>query len=113
MNHSDRLDATINSLSDAINNGMHHHTDNALASIDEWVGALQGLGGSALTGVVNELNQIKGHIQNGDTPAVTQALQHLGEQTSLAARDMHNATGDQLRHLGQLLIMAAGNLKMS
>lgn len=113
MNHSDRLDATINSLSDAINNGMHHHTENAQAGLDEWIQALQGLGGSALTGIVGQLTQLKDHIRSGDKVALSEAMQHLGEQTSQTARDLHNATGDQLRHLGQLLIMASGNIKMS
>jgi hypothetical protein len=63
--------------------------------------------------MADELLRVKDYIRNGDTLELSQALQRLGEETSMSAINLHNDLGDQLRHLGQVLIAAAGNVKAS
>lgn len=110
-NHAARIEETIQGIYHALEHPGKHPAEAGLASIDQWIQALDGLGGSALNGIQNELRTLRGHVQNDDRAAIAASLQHIGQQTSLMARDLHDGTGDQLRHLGQTLVTAAGNLK--
>ncbi|WP_303310639.1 hypothetical protein [Hymenobacter sp. BT730] len=110
-NHAEHLERTVIALTDGINHGLHSHLEPALESIDGWVETLQNNHGSAA--MVAELQSLKGYLQNGDTLELSQSLQRLGQETSKMAAHLHNNLGDQLRHLGQTLIMAAGNMKVS
>ncbi|UYZ63407.1 hypothetical protein [Hymenobacter weizhouensis] len=113
MNHVERIERTITGIYAALEQPSSHPVDAGLGYIDNWIHALDGLGGSAITGLQNELRSLRGHVERDDRPAITGSLQHLGQEVSRIARDMHDATGDHLRHLGQALVTAAGNLKMS
>jgi hypothetical protein len=113
MNHADRLEQTVQGIYKSLENPSQHPVNAGLSAIDNWIQALDGLGGSALNGIQQELSTLRTHVQNDDRAAIAASLQHLGQQTSLVAHDMHDATGDHLRHLGQALIVAAGNLKVS
>ncbi|AIZ64430.1 hypothetical protein PK28_13465 [Hymenobacter sp. DG25B] len=109
--HAEHLESTIIALTDGINHGLHSHLDPALESIDGWINTLQNNNGSAA--MVAELQSLRGYLQNGDTLELSQSLQRLGQETSLMAAHLHNNLGDQLRHLGQTLIAAAGNMRLS
>lgn len=111
MNHNARIETTIETIYNAFSHPQNHPVDAGLAHIDGWIQALDGLGGSALNGIQSELRTLRGHVQNDDRAAIAASLQHIGQQTALIARDLHDATGDHLRHLGQTLVTAAGNLK--
>ncbi|HLK96581.1 MAG TPA: hypothetical protein VK364_02325 [Hymenobacter sp.] len=113
MNHADRLEQTVQGIYKALENPGQHPVAAGLSAIDNWIQALDGLGGSALNGIQGELRTLRTHIQNDDRAAIAASLQHIGQQTSLVAHDLHDSTGDHLRHLGQALIVAAGNLKVS
>ncbi|QJX45666.1 hypothetical protein HMJ29_01425 [Hymenobacter taeanensis] len=113
MDHAARIEETIQGIYHAFEHPGQHPADSGLTAIDNWIQALDGLGGSALAGLQGELRNLRGHVQNDDRPAIANSLQHLGQETSLMARNMHDGVGDHLRHLGQVLITAAGNLKMS
>ena len=112
MNHNARIEETIQNIYDALENHHNQPVENGIGYIDGWISALDGLGGSALTGLQGELRNLRGHVERDDRAAMAASLQHLGQETSLIARNLHDATGDQLRHLGQTLITAAGNLKV-
>ncbi|WBA43815.1 hypothetical protein [Hymenobacter canadensis] len=113
MNHAARIEETIQNIYDTFSHPGKHPVEAGLGAIDSWIQALDGLGGSALLGIQSELRDLRGYVQNDDRPAMAATLQRLGEHTALTARDLHDGTGDQLRHLGQTLITAAGNLKMA
>ncbi|SNR39466.1 MULTISPECIES: hypothetical protein [Hymenobacter] len=113
MNHADRIEATIQGIYRAFEHPGEHPADAGISAIDNWIHALDGLGGSALAGLQNELRALRGYVERDDRPAMAGSLQQLGMETSRMAHDMHDGTGDHLRHLGQVLITAAGNLKMS
>lgn len=113
MNHAARIEDTIQGIYDAFDHPEKHPADAGITSIDNWIQALDGLGGSALAGIQNELRELRSFVQNDDRANIAASLQRLGEHTSLMARNLHDGTGDQLRHLGQTLVTAAGNLKMS
>jgi hypothetical protein len=113
MNHNARIEETIRHIYHAFEHPNEHPADTGLSAIDNWITALDGLGGSALTGIQSALRTLRGHVEHDDRPAIAASLQQLGQETSLVARDLHDETGDHLRHLGQTLITAAGNLKVS
>lgn len=113
MNHAARIEETIEGIYAALERHDNHPVDAGLGHIDSWIQALDGLGGSALTGLQTELRNLRAYVERDDRPAIAGSLQLLGQQTSLIARDMHDGVGDHLRHLGQTLIAAAGNLKVS
>ncbi|TGE15189.1 hypothetical protein [Hymenobacter elongatus] len=121
-NLNDHLYSTNLSLGDLFNNHTFAHDPSGLVPIiDSWAPQLQNSGIAVLDTVAGELNQLKSYIQAGDRVGTSTLLQRLGEQSSKAASNthevagnhLHNGLGDQLRHLGQLLIMASGNLKVS
>ncbi|SET71121.1 hypothetical protein [Hymenobacter actinosclerus] len=116
MNHADRIDQTVRGIYDTFDRPSEHPVEAGLGFIDGWIDALDGLGGSALTGLQNELRNLRACVERHDRPAIAASLQLLGEETSRIAHNMHSftdGTGDQLRHLGQTLVTASGNLKMS
>ncbi|GAB3227291.1 hypothetical protein GCM10027346_10480 [Hymenobacter seoulensis] len=113
MNHADRIEETIEGIYAALEQHSNHPADAGLYHIDSWIEALEGLGGSALGGLQAELRNLRAHVERDDRAAIAHSLQRLGQDTSLVARDMHDGVGDHLRHLGQTLITAAGNLKVS
>ncbi|UOQ52690.1 hypothetical protein [Hymenobacter cellulosivorans] len=119
-NLNDHLYSTNLSLSDLFNNHTFAHDPSGLIPIlDSWGPQLQNSNSAVLQAAAGELGQLKGYLQNGDRAGAAALMQRLGEQASRAASNthdwagphLHNGIGDQLRHLGQLLIMAAGNLK--
>ncbi len=113
MDHNARIDETVRDIYAAFEHPGKHPLDTRLASIDNWIAALDGLGGAGLMGVLSQLRTLRGHMEHDDRLAAAASLQRLGQDTSLMARDLHGGTGDHLRHLGQALIIAAGNLKAS
>jgi hypothetical protein len=119
-NLNDHLYSTNLSLSDLFNNHTFAHDPSGLIPIiDSWAPYLQNSTSSVTTTAGAALGQLKGFIQNGDRASASALMQQLGEQASKAASNVHdwagshghNGIGDQMRHLGQLLVMASGNLK--
>ncbi|TGE22423.1 hypothetical protein E5K00_19475 [Hymenobacter aquaticus] len=119
-NLNDHLYSTNLALGDLFNNHTFAHDPSGLIPIlDSWGPQLQNSHSAVLQAAADELGQLKGYLQNGDRPGAAALMQRLGEQASRAASNthevagahLHNGLGDQLRHLGQLLIMASGNLK--
>jgi|GEM_PF-4318772 len=119
-NLNDHLYTTNLSLGDLFNNHTFAHDPSGLVPIiDSWVPYLQNSSSSVTTTAAAALSQLKEYVQTGDRTNASALLQSLGEQASKSASNAHdwagshghNGIGDQLRHLGQLLIMAAGNLK--
>ncbi|TGE23097.1 hypothetical protein [Hymenobacter metallicola] len=119
-NLNDHLYSTNLALSDLFNNRTFAHDPSGLIPIlDSWGPQLQNSTSPVLHTAATDLGQLKSYLQNGDRAGASTLMQHLGEQASRAASNthdwagphLHNGIGDQLRHLGQLLIMAAGNLK--
>ncbi|WP_022822654.1 hypothetical protein [Hymenobacter norwichensis] len=113
MNHNDHIDQTVRNMYHAFEHPGTHPLDSGLTAIDGWITSLDGIGGSALAGIQSGLRTLRGHIERGDRPAVAASLQQLGQETSVIARDLRGGDGDHLRHLGQALIVASGNLKAS
>ena len=116
MDNVARIEETIQKIYDTFDNPAKHPVEAGLGYIDSWIDALDGLGGSALNSLQAELRNLRAHVERQDRPAIAESLQLLGQQTSRLAHDLHSfadGTGDQLRHLGQTLVTAAGNLKMS
>ncbi len=116
MDHAERIEQTIQGIYDTFDNPRQHPVEAGLGYIDSWIDALDGLGGSAITGLQAELRNLRGHVERDDRVGMAASLQLLGQETSRMAHDLHSfsdGTGDQLRHLGQTLVTAAGNLKMS
>ena len=121
-NLNDHLYSTNLALGDLFNNHTFAHDPSGLIPIiDSWTPQLQNSSSPALHTTAADLGQLKSYIQSGDRAGLSTMLQHLGEQASksagnvheLAGAHLHNGLGDQMRHLGQLLIMASGNLKVS
>ncbi|SDY06006.1 hypothetical protein [Hymenobacter psychrophilus] len=116
MSHATRIDQTVRRIYDTFDNPGTSPVEAGLGDIDSWIDAIDGLGGSALTGLQTELRNLRSYVERDDRPAIAATLQRLGTETSRIAHGMHSLTdntGDQLRHLGQTLVIAAGNLKMS
>lgn len=116
MSHATRIDQTVRRIYDTFDNPGANPVEAGLGDIDSWIDAIDGLGGSALTGLQAELRNLRAFVERDDRPAIAATLQRLGTETSRIAHGMHSLTdntGDQLRHLGQTLVIAAGNLKMS
>ena len=113
MNHNDHNEETIRNIYHTFEHPGAHPVDAGLGAIDHWIAALDGIGGSALMGIQSQLRNLRTHVERDDRPSIAASLQQLGQDTSLAARDLHGETGDHLRHLGQTLVIAAGNLKVS
>ncbi|MBT2557927.1 hypothetical protein J7E24_09030 [Hymenobacter sp. ISL-91] len=116
MNHASRIDKTVRNIYDTFDNPGANPMEAGLGDIDSWIASLDGLGGSALNGLQAELRNLRGYVERDDRPAMAASLQLLGTETARIARDIHSLTdntGDQLRHLGQTLVIAAGNLKTS
>jgi hypothetical protein len=118
-NLNDHLYATNLAISDTINNSRDPQV--AFDYFDTWIPFLQNSNIAALTAMGSDLQQLRDYIRSGDQANVHTLLQRLGEQSSRAASNihtwagdhLHNGIGDQLRHLGQLLVIAAGNAKAS
>lgn len=119
-NLNDHLYSTNLALSDLFNNHTFAHDPSGLVPIiDSWVPYLQNSTSSVTTTAAEALSQLKEYVQTGDRANAITLLQRLGEQASKSAANvheivgnhLHNGLGDQMRHLGQLLIMASGNLK--
>ncbi|SHI54533.1 hypothetical protein SAMN02745146_0987 [Hymenobacter daecheongensis DSM 21074] len=119
-NLNDHLYSTNLALSDLFNNHTFAHDPSGLVPlIDSWVPYLQNSTSSVTTTAAAALSQLKQYVQSGDRANASALLQTLGEQASKSAGNiheavgthLHNGLGDQMRHLGQLLIMASGNLR--
>ena len=118
-NLNDHLYATNLAISDTIHNTRDPQV--AFEHFNSWIPFLKNSNIAALTSMGADLQLLKDYIQSGNKAGAHELLQRLGEQTSRAASSMHswagdhlhNGIGDQLRHLGQLLVMAAGNAKAS
>ncbi|GGE94000.1 hypothetical protein [Hymenobacter cavernae] len=118
-NLNDQLYATNLAISDTINNSRDPQI--ALDHLDTWIPFLQNSNIAALTAIGSDLQQLRDYVRSGDKANTHELLQRLGEQTSRAASNihtwagdhLHNGIGDQLRHLGQLLVIVAGNVKAS
>ncbi|MCC2547148.1 hypothetical protein LJY25_11880 [Hymenobacter sp. BT175] len=119
-NVNDHLYSTNLALGDLFNNHTFAHDPSGLIPIiDSWVPYLQNSPSSVTTTAASALTRLREMIQNGDRVGASALLQTLGEQASRSASNvhewagnhLHNGIGDQMRHLGQLLIMASGNLK--
>ncbi|GAA3917823.1 hypothetical protein [Hymenobacter algoricola] len=119
-NLNDHLYSTNLSLGDLFNNHTFAHDPSGLVPIiDSWIPYLQNSGSSITAAAGTALGQLKEFVQTGDRANASALMQRLGEQASKSASSVHdwagphghNGIGDQMRHLGQLLIMAAGNLK--
>ncbi|RYU79147.1 hypothetical protein [Hymenobacter persicinus] len=117
---NDELYQTNLSLGDLFNNHTFAHDPSGLIPlIDHWAPYLQNSSSSVTTTAAAALNQLREYVQTGDRANTSALLQQLGEQASKSASNVHdwvgnhghNGIGDQLRHLGQLLIMASGNLR--
>jgi hypothetical protein len=113
MDYIAQIHATINAIIDDNNHGLHGNQDRALSALDSWIDTFQQDDSGSLNPMVTELQRVREYIRNGDTLELSQSLQRLGQETSRSALSLHNDLGDQLRHLGQVLISAAGNIKAS
>jgi len=109
------LYATNLDISDSINN--QRDPQKAISHLDDWIPFLQNSNVASLTALGSDLQNLRGYLRSGDHANTHALLQRLGEQVSRIASsihtwtDRHNGVGDQLRHLGQLLVAAAGNVK--
>jgi hypothetical protein len=119
-NLNDQLYTTNLSLSDLFNNHTFAHDPSGLLPlIDQWAPHLQNSTNAGAPTVAAALSDLRQAIQSGDRVTTSTLLQRMGEQASKSASNvhdwagshLHNGLGDQMRHLGQLLIMASGNLK--
>lgn len=104
-NHAGRLEAANNALGNSINHG-HLNAHEIMEALDAWQHTSSG-------GLNTNVENLRSQLQNGDKLAAAHTLQLLGEEASHSAANLHDGLGDQLRHLGQLLVMASGNMKMS
>lgn len=113
MATTNQLQATTRSITDLINQGMLGSTDQTFGHLDHWIQTLQSYNTSATTVIAKELQNLKLYIGSNDTAQISATLQKLGAHTAASARDIHDAVGigDQLRHLGQVLAAASGNVK--
>ncbi|QDA61191.1 hypothetical protein [Hymenobacter jejuensis] len=121
-NLNDHLYATNLGLGSILSNDTFAHDPTTfIATIDGWLPMLQNADNAKLKAAAADLQQLKEYMRNGDKTQTGEMLQRLGEQASREASHihtwagdhLHNGIGDQLRHLGQILIMASGNLKVS
>ncbi|MCR5889062.1 hypothetical protein LRS06_15050 [Hymenobacter sp. J193] len=104
-NHAARLEAANHALGNSINHG-HLSGSEIMEALDAWQHTSSG-------GLNTNVENLRSQLQNGDKLAAAHTLQQLGEEASQSALNLHDGLGDQLRHLGQLLVTAAGNMKMS
>ena len=113
MSFISEVEASIQTLFAAIGNGFQMDPGAGHTQIDNWVQHLRALDQPALRPIVQELEQLRTHINNNDAAAMSVAFQNLGEMTAQSALSVHNFTGngDKAREISQKLIAAAGNLR--
>ena len=113
MNAISEIEASIQTLFNAIGNGFMNSPDAGLGQLDNWLQHLRNADAPALRAIAGELEQLQGYFQQNNLAAAATTMHALGEHTALAAQNIHTfeGTGDKLRHLSQALISAAGNLR--
>lgn len=113
MNAISEIEAAIQTLVDAKGSGFMNAPDAGLGQLDNWMQHLRHADAPALRTIAGELEQLLGYFQQNNLAAAAASFQKLGEQTALAAQNIHTfeGTGDKLRHLSQALISAGGNLR--
>lgn len=113
MSFISEIEASVQTLFTAIGNGFQMDPAAGHAQIDNWIQHLRSLDQASLRPVVQELEALRGHINNNDATGMSVAFQNLGEMTAQSVLSVHNfvGNGDKAREISQKLIAAAGNLR--
>jgi len=113
MSFISEIEASVQALFAAIGNGFQMDPAAGHAQIDNWIQHLRSVDQPSLRPVLQELEALRGHINNNNAAGMAVAFQNLGEMTSQSALSVHNFTGngDKAREISQKLIAAAGNLR--
>lgn len=103
--------AHLNSTIESLSGGLAGAKQGATRSINSWIDALSG--DTNLSGIAGELEKLKTLLSSDslDTAHLQKALHSLGQHTTKAAASAEGATAEKVKHLGQLLTEAAGQLK--
>lgn len=103
--------AHLNSTIESLSGGLAGAKQGATRSINSWIDALSG--DANLAGIAGELEKLQNLLGSDqlDTAHLQKALHSLGLHTTKAAASAEGATAEKIKHLGQLLTDAAGQLK--
>jgi hypothetical protein len=87
----------------------------AVSNIEGWQTRLRAANNPALTGIADDLEQLKGELQKGtvDGQAIGRLLTEVGEKTTSAAAAAQPGAGEKVSRLGTLLTQAGRQLSGS
>ena len=104
-------DANLRSTRDILSGNLHAAAIEAPIVIDSWIDALRTFGVTGGNDMIEELQNLKGYLNDKDTDRISGSLQRLGESTTKAADQADEEYKDQLQRLGQVLLRAADGVK--
>lgn len=114
MSFISEVEASIRVLFDSISSGFLQDPGTGFTQIDNWIQHLRGTNEPALRPIAQELETLRGYIEQNNAAGMAIAFQNLGELTAKSALSVHNfsGNGDKAREISQKLIAAAGNMRM-
>ena len=114
MNYQSEIEAGIQSLFAAINEGFRGDAGVGQNHISTWLNALQNANNPALRPVTEELENLNKAISSGNAAAMAKSFFTLGNLTSASALAIHSfeGLGDKLREISQKLTAAGGNMQI-
>jgi len=114
MNYQTEIEAGIQSLFAAINEGFRGDAGVGQNHLHNWISALQNANNPALHPVSQELEALSQAIGRGDAAGMAKSFFLLGNLTSASALGIHSfeGLGDKLREISQKLTAAGGNMQI-
>jgi len=104
-----QLNASLAILNGDIANGIAP----AISNINEWSQLLKIEGNAAYDMIANDLQQLQGHLNNGDAAPISSTLLTLAEHVNSIDDDANPVFIEQLQQLAQRLSDVARDLQAS
>ncbi|WP_035563551.1 hypothetical protein [Hymenobacter sp. IS2118] len=113
MSFISEIESSVQAIFAAIGSGFQNDPAAGYGQIDNWIQHLNSINEPALRPIVQELQALRGFIDNNNAAGMAEAFQNLGEMTAQSALSVHNfsGNGDKAREISQKMTAAAGNLR--
>ncbi|MBF9238102.1 hypothetical protein I2I05_11915 [Hymenobacter sp. BT683] len=114
MSFISEVESSIQAIFAAIGSGFQNDPAAGYNQIDNWIQHLRSTNEPTMRPIVQELEALRGFIDNNNAAGMAEAFQNLGEMTAQAALSVHSFSGegDKAREISQKLTAAAGNLRL-
>ena len=103
--------ANLRSTTEILSGNLHAALIEAPLNIDSWIDGLRTAGVTGANDLIDELQTLKGYLNDKDTNRISASLKSLGQHTSQAADQAAEDFKEPLQRLGQALLLASDGVK--